>query len=55
MAAVFEHSLINPMATGCSDTVCNREKAIELMEINLEVYRQATAPHFKLIFHSFSM
>ena len=47
-AAVFEHSLINPMETECSDTVCSREKAIELMELNLEVYRWAKAPHFKL-------
>ena len=36
-AAVFEHLLLNPWE--CTETVCSREKAVELMELNLEILR----------------
>ena len=39
-AAVYEHVLVTASDVGCTETVCTRDQAIELMEANLAVLRE---------------
>ena len=38
-AAVYEHELITAEEVGCTEDVCTREEAVDMMEMNLEILR----------------
>ena len=38
-AAVYEHDLITAVDVGCTEDVCTREEAVDMMEMNLEILR----------------